>query len=190
MDYPESEGDEEEDDGTTDGRRGSAKRQRYDTLTKHAVLSRYNELLAAAIENDEETGKGTGWLTAAYVQLQEEFGEIPVSNLSKWTQIDAVRNKTLEEMAKPGKKKKESNGSGRKPSWPGMEKLLALAVRKRRDKGLKVSVSVDSLKAFYSELCSVPAHPALLTMLNCNYSVGCLSAAATMDAHSHCLYLR
>ena len=66
-----------------------------------------------------------------------------------------------------------------------MEKLLALAVRKRRDKGLKVSVSVDSLKAFYSELCSVPAHPALLTMLNCNYSVGCLSAAATMDAQLH-----
>ena len=76
VDYPESEGDEGEDDGTTNGRRGSAKRQRYDTLTKHAVLSRYDELLAVAIENGKETGKGTGWLTAAYVQLQEEFGEI------------------------------------------------------------------------------------------------------------------
>ena len=113
VDYPESEGDEGEDDGTTNGRRGSAKRQRYDTLTKHSVSSRYDELLAVAIENDEETGKGADWLTAAYVQLQEEFGEIPVSNLSKWTQIVAVRNKILEEVAMPGKKKKKSNGSGR-----------------------------------------------------------------------------
>ena len=39
------------------------------------------------------------------------------------------------------KKKKKSNGSGRKAKWPGMEKLLALAVRKRRDKGLKVRTS-------------------------------------------------
>ena len=141
VDYSESDGDEEGEDSLRDGRRGSAKRKSCKIGTKHAVLTRYDELLAVAIQNGHETDKGSGWLTAAYMQLQSEFGEIPIPNLSKWTQIVEVRNRILEEAAKPGGQKKTKAGSGAKAKWPGMEKLLALAVRKRRDKGLKVRTS-------------------------------------------------
>lgn len=43
----------------------------------------------------------------------------------------------VEAMSMRGGKKRKSAGSGRKAQWPAMEALLALAIRKRRAKGLK-----------------------------------------------------
>lgn len=84
----------------------------YSVEQRHKLIVRYDELLAVANDTGDDVSHGSGWLTACYSQLEEEFGVAPRLS-SKWTQVADMRAKIFAQMATPGNKKRKQVGSGR-----------------------------------------------------------------------------
>ena len=123
------------------GRCGQKRRQSHSFAVKNRVITRYDELLAAAIEAKLDVSDGSGPKSSAYDTIESELG-VSQGNIVKWVKPVGEggqwREKVADAIAKPGRKKKLRLGGGDKCKWPEMEKVLALTTIKRREQGFKV----------------------------------------------------
>ena len=70
------------------GRRGAKRWKPHTNQQRFNIIRRYDELLAEALEANENIGKRSGWKQRTYAQIAEETG-VAVSLISKYVKPTA-----------------------------------------------------------------------------------------------------